>query len=54
MDAVTRGHKKVVKEIVPKTKKEINIPSWMNEKNSSDTMSDDELKELEKEMEIFN
>lgn len=54
MEALTKGHKKVVKEIVPKAKKEISIPSWMNEKNSSDEMSDEELKELEKEMEIFN
>ena len=54
MDAVTKGHKKVVKDIVPKTKKEITIPSWMNKQNSSDAMSDVELEELEKEMEIFN
>ena len=54
MDAITKGHKKVVKEIVPKTKKEINIPSWMNTNNSSESMTDQELEELEKEMEVFN
>ena len=53
MDAITKGHKKVVKEIVPKTKKEINIPVWMNTNNSSDQISDEELEILEKEMEIF-
>ena len=53
MDAVTRGHKKVVKEIVPKAKKEITIPSWMDKNNSSDEMSSEELEALEKEMEIF-
>ena len=50
MEAVTKGHKKVVKEIVPKSKKEITIPSWMDENHSSDKMSDEELMELEKEM----
>lgn len=54
MEAITRGHKKVVKEIIPKTKKEIDIPVWMNTNNSSDQMSDEELEKLEKEMEIFN
>ena len=54
MDAITKGHKKVVKEIVPKTKKEIDIPVWMNTNNSSDQISDEELEILEKEMEIFN
>ena len=54
MDALTKGHKKVVKEIVPKSKKEVSIPSWMNENNSSAEMSDEEMQELEKEWEMFN
>ena len=54
MDAVTKGHKKVVKKIAPNTKKEITIPSWMDKTNSSTELTDEELEELEKEMEIFN
>jgi replication initiation and membrane attachment protein len=54
MDQVLKNHTKVVKKIIPKAKKEITIPSWMNKTNSSDEISDEELQELEKEMEIFN
>ena len=54
MDQVLKNHTKVVKKIIPKAKKEITIPSWMNKTSSSDEISDEELQELEKEMEIFN
>ena len=42
-----------VDDLVPKAKKEITIPSWMDKNNSSDEMSSEELEALEKEMEIF-
>ena len=54
MDAVTKNHKTVTKKIIPNTKKEIAIPTWMNKENSSEELTDAELEELEKEMEIFN
>ena len=54
MSAAEKGHKKVVKTIIPTKKKEVEVHTWMGKEHTMDELSDDELKELEEEMEIFN
>ena len=53
MDAAAKGHNRVVKTIIPPTKKEVEVPTWMNKEHSLDELTGDELKELEEEMKIF-
>ena len=54
MAAAEKGHKKVIKEFKPTVKKEVEVPKWMDKEHEADLMSEDELKELEEQMKIFN
>jgi replication initiation and membrane attachment protein len=55
MDAVTKNFKKDTKTVVKAApKKVIPVPVWMDKDNKREEISDQELEELEREMEIFN
>ena len=48
MNACAKVYKKYVKEVrVQKPKAEVSVPSWMNETQSEEIMSEDELREME-------
>ena len=54
MEVASKGHKRVVKAVhEEKPKVQVKAPSWLFEDNKSETMSEEELKELENMFEEF-